>query len=248
MKIHFLGTNGWYDTPTGETTCVFIDAAEAYIILDAGNGFRKLDNHITSPDKPIYLFLSHFHLDHTYGFHTMPKMRWPQGMLVLGQRGTKRHLGKLMASPWTCPLDMLKTRITIKDIKPGKYPAPLPFECDFLVHADPCLGYRLTVEGKVITYLTDTGLCEAMVPLAQNADLLIAECAWRVPNQFTGWPHLAPEDGATVAKEAGAKQLALIHFDAFNYPTMAEREDAERRAKSIFPTTSAMRDDAILTL
>lgn len=248
MKIHFLGTNGWYCTATGETPCVLIDAEEAYIILDAGNAFRKLDKHITSTDKPIILFLSHFHLDHTYGFHTMPKMRWPQGMLVIGQRGTKRNLNKLIARPWTCPLDILKTSITFKDVKPGKHSAPIPFECDFLVHADPCLGYRLTIEDKTITYLTDTGLCDAMVPLAKNADLLITECAWRVPNQHQGWPHLAPEDGATVAKEANAKQLALMHFDALNYPTMAERDDAEMRAKAIFSNASAMRDDEIITL
>lgn len=248
MKIHFLGTNGWYNTPTGETTCVFIDAREAYVVLDAGNGFHKLDTRITDPQKPIYLFLSHFHLDHTYGLHTLPKMKWPQGMTIIGQADSRKNLGVLINKPWTCPMDLLNTRITIIEVAPGRHDAPLPFECAFLVHADPCLGFRLTLEGKVITYLTDTGVCDAMIPLSRGADLLIAECAWRVPDQYPGWPHLAPEDGATVARQAGVQQLALIHFDAHGYPDMAVRDEAEVKARAIFPATRAMRDDAIITL
>jgi ribonuclease BN (tRNA processing enzyme) len=248
MKIHFLGTNGWYNTATGETPCVLIDAKEAYVILDAGNAFRKLDQHITRTDKPIYLFLSHFHLDHTYGFHTMPKMKWPQGMTVIGQEGSKKFLNVLINTPWTCPMDKLNTQITIEEVKPGAHKVPVPFECAFLVHADPCLGFRITLEGKVITYLTDTGVCDALVPLAQNADLLITECAWRVQNQYPGWPHLAPEDAAMVAKQADAKQLALMHFDAHGYPAMADRDDAEARAKVIFPKAHAMHDNDTISL
>jgi len=248
MKIHFLGTNGWYNTATGETSCVLIDAEEMYIILDAGNGFRKLDTLITNKKKPIYLFLSHFHLDHTYGFHMMPKMKWPQGITIIGQHGTEKALGQLIAKPWTCPIDQLTTKIRFSETTPGKHHGVLTYECAFLVHADPCLGYRITVDGKVITYLTDTGVCDAMEPLAHNADLLITECAWRVQNQFPGWPHLAPEDGATIARDAHAKMLALMHFDAHGYPTMAERVDAEQRAKAIFPNTRAMHDDDVITL
>jgi len=38
MKIHFLGTNGWFDSETGGTPCTLIDSEEAYIVLDAGSG------------------------------------------------------------------------------------------------------------------------------------------------------------------------------------------------------------------
>jgi ribonuclease BN (tRNA processing enzyme) len=248
MKIHFLGTNGWYNTPTGETTCIFIDAREAYIILDAGNGFRKLDTFITNPGKPVYLFLSHFHLDHTYGLHVMPKMKWPQGMTIIGQKGSKKNLGRLINKPWSCPLDKLATPITIHEVKPGRHDKPIPFECAFLVHADPCMGFRLAIEGRIITFMTDTGICDAMIPLARGADLLITECAWRVPNQYAGWPHLTPEDGATIARRAGVTQLALIHFDAHGYPTMAEREDAEVRARAIFPHSRITHDDTTISL
>lgn len=248
MKIHFLGTNGWYNSATGETSCVLIDAREGYVILDAGNAFRKLDRLITDAQKPIYLFLSHFHLDHIYGLHTLPKMKWPQGLTIIGQKGSQKFLRQLINAPWTCPLDKQPTRIAIHEIKPGSHSKPIPFDCAFLVHTDPCLGFRLTLEGKVVTYITDTGPCDTLMPLADHADILITECSWRLRNQFPDWPHLAPEDAATVAHQAQPKQLALMHFDAHGYPSTAERDDAEARARAIFPKTRAMRDDDVLSL
>lgn len=248
MRIHFLGTNGWYNTATGETTCVLIDAREAYVVLDAGQGIRKIDQHITDPKKPVYLFLSHLHLDHTYGFHTFPKLRLPQGITVFTQKDSAHHLRTLLASPWTAPIERLKTAVRLVEIDEGTHTAPLPFECRWLVHADPCLGFRLTIEGKQIAYCTDTGVCDGMRALARHADLLIAECAWRVPNERPGWPHLAPEDSATIAKASGTQQLLLMHFDARNYPTFTERDAAEATARAIFPHTRAMRDDDSVTL
>lgn len=248
MKIHFLGTNGWYNTNMGETSCVFIDAAEAYIILDAGNAFHKVDKLITDSQKPVYLFLSHFHLDHTYGLHILPKFRVMQGITLISQPGSQQILTTLINKPFSGPLDKLQTKIRIQEVDEGKHTSPLPFECRFLVHADPCLGYRLTLENKIVTYLTDTGVCPPMLPLAQDADLLITECAWRVQNQIPGWPHLAPEDAATVARDANVKQLALMHFDAHNYPSLLERQQAEATAQKIFTPTRVMHDDDTITL
>ncbi|MEK7333592.1 MAG: ribonuclease Z, partial [Nitrospirota bacterium] len=60
MKITFLGTNGWYDTATGNTICILVETERYDIILDAGNGLYKADRYISNK-KPVYLFLSHFH-------------------------------------------------------------------------------------------------------------------------------------------------------------------------------------------
>lgn len=248
MKVHFLGTNGWFNTATGETSCVLIDAHEAYVIFDAGNALRKIDRHITDTAKPIVLFLSHFHLDHTYGLHLLAKFRFAQGITIVGQKGLKKHLKQLLNSPWSSPLKRIVTPIRLHEVREGTHDGPVPFQCRFLVHADLCLGFRVRLEGKTVTYCTDTGTCDGMTALARDADLFIAECAWRKPNQSPQWPHLAPEDGATVARQAHAKQLALLHFEASGYPTFAERDEAETRARTIFPNTHAMRDDGVILL
>ena len=40
-----------------------------------------------------------------------------------------------------------------------------------------------------------------------------------------------------MALEANAKRLALIHFDAENYPTLADRDKAGDKAKQTFSNT-----------
>ena len=51
MDIIFLGTNGWYDSPTGSTICTLISSEHYHILLDAGNGIYKAD--LSGPRKAI---------------------------------------------------------------------------------------------------------------------------------------------------------------------------------------------------
>ncbi|MFB0523564.1 MAG: MBL fold metallo-hydrolase [Candidatus Bathyarchaeia archaeon] len=240
VKITFLGTNGWYSTSLANTSCVLIDSEQSYVVLDAGDGLYKLDRHIKN-EKPIYLFLSHLHLDHIIGLHVLGKFRFRQTIEIYGYTGTKDGLS-IIRHPYTAPLNDLPLRVNIYDLKEGEHNVPFPFTCRLLVHADPCLGYRLELDNKIITYCTDTGVCENLYDLSRNADLLILECSFKPGQVEWGWPHLKPEDAATVAEKTEAKQLVLTHFDASIYETFEDREEAEAKAKTIFHETIAAFD------
>ena len=98
MDIIFLGTNGWYDRPTGNTICTLINSERYHIILDAGNGLYKADRCIKD-DLPVFLFLSHFHLDHIEGLHVMNKFSFA-GLTILGQKGTAEVLNTIVNEPF----------------------------------------------------------------------------------------------------------------------------------------------------
>ena len=100
MKITFLGTNGWYSSPTGDTPCILIDAKDQYIVLDAGNGIYKLDQYIKE-DKPILLFISHFHIDHVSGLHILAKFDFKQGIDVYIGKGRTKDFETLVNPPFT---------------------------------------------------------------------------------------------------------------------------------------------------
>ena len=70
MIITMLGTNGWFDTDFGQTMCTLIRTRDYSVILDAGYGIRRIKD-LVDFSKPIYLLLSHLHLDHTIGLHTL---------------------------------------------------------------------------------------------------------------------------------------------------------------------------------
>lgn len=244
MKIKILGSNGWYSTKTGSTICSLIETKNWYIVLDAGEGMYKLDESINS-DKQIFIFLSHFHLDHICGFHILNKFKFRHPLRIFGPEKTKKNLIKIIGSPYTKPLKKLETQIIIEELSEGIHNppnTPFPIECRYLIHTDPCMGYRLNIDGRVITYCTDTGICDNMFQLSQNADVLITECSLRPGQQYTEWPHLNPEDSAKVAKKAKVRKLLLTHFDAVSYKTLEERKKAERIARKIFPNTVACYD------
>ncbi len=248
IRVYFLGTNGWFTTETGNTVCVLIKTPHYSIICDAGNGLRHLDEYL-DPDKPAYLFLSHFHLDHILGLHQINKIPFNKGLKIITFKGGKNILGRFMNQPFTIPLKNLRFNTQIIELAPGRHDKfPFGLQCLDLVHSSRCFGYRFEIDGKVITYCTDTGWCDNLLTLANNADLLIAECALKSGQSDPGWPHLNPEIAAQIAKKAKAKSLALFHFDASVYTTMKERKEAEKKAKKKFSHSFSTYDRMLRTV
>ncbi len=247
MKVHFLGTNGWYDTETGNTPCVFVETESEYIILDAGFGFYKARGLIAS-GKPVYLFLSHLHLDHIIGLHTLPLFRVPQGIDIYAPKGGIRMLKSILRRPFTSPPLLVPTRIRYHDIPGRPRRGQFKFEYAKLRHSVPCYGYRFDLGGAIIAYCTDTGLCDNLKLLASGADLLITECAMSPGEKGPTLFHLTPSAAARAAAEAKVRKLALFHFDPGKYPSLSSRQEAERSAREIFPDTVAANDATTMTL
>lgn len=245
MKLRVLGSNGWYPNNEGSTACLLIETDDYYVVLDAGSGIYKLDEYVKL-DKPIYLFLSHFHLDHTFGFHIFAKFKFNQGVTVFGQPGTKEALQTLVNSPFSMPLEKLSYKVAVRELLEGESSSPdvpFPIETGYLVHADPCFGYRLTIGDKVITYCTDTGYCDNLVKLAKDADLFITECVLGIGDEPNPkWPHLSPDLAARAAKEAGAKKLLLNHFGMRRYAMLNDREKAKVAAEESFSPVVVAKD------
>jgi len=245
MKIIFLGTNGWYDTDTGNAICTLIDSKDCYIILDAGNGIHKVDRYIKE-NKPVFLFLSHFHLDHIVGLHILIKFKF-SSLKIIGQPGTISTINEFLTDKYSVPLSKLPYKTEVIDVDEGWHNEPVKFQCLKLVHVSQCFGYRLELENKIISYCIDTGFCEHAVELSRSADLLISECAF-FGDINPQWPHLNPELAAKLAFESEVKKLFLTHFDAAVYQTIKKRNDAERIAKKIFRNTIAARDNKFVIL
>ncbi len=250
MKIHFLGTNGWFDThETGNTMCTLIESKDAYIVLDVGFGVYKLDQYIKD-DRPIYFFISHFHLDHVAGFHVLPKFRFKQKATFIYQDdpSSRGAFKTLTSHPFCAPPEQYRFPVEILTVKPGGHTHPIEFECLPINHADPCLGYRIYVEGKVVVYCSDTAPCENDIRLAQGADVLLHECAMSLGKSDYKWGHSNPEEAAEVAKKAGVKKLVLTHFGANGYPTMKKRKIGTKAAKKIFPHTIMAHDGLVIKI
>ena len=246
-KITFLGTNGWYDSATGNTISILIETPQYYLVLDAGNGIAKLEKYIRD-DRPVYLFISHFHLDHIAGLHTLDMNPFSRGLQFIIQEGGAAILRGLLRQPFTATL--AEQKFQTRFIEVPQNIDELPFSATVLPMRHSCLtlGIRLELAGKTIAYCSDTGYCENAVALARNADLVMAECAYQPQQTSETWPHLNPETAARIAREAEAQNLILVHFDAHNYPTLESREQALHAAREVFNSSSISRDDLTIQL
>jgi ribonuclease BN (tRNA processing enzyme) len=232
-EIVFLGTNGWFDTDTGNTICVLVKARDFQVVLDAGNGIRSLSAH-ADLSRPTFIFVSHFHLDHVIGLHTLGMNRFSGGLAFIVEEGGTAHLSTLLDLPFSAPLKRLPfpTRI----IEVPAHAGELPFRASFLPlrHVPTSQGIRMEIDGAVIAFCLDTGYCGNAVQLCKGADLAILECT--LPSGTRSETHLTPETCASIAREAGAKKLALTHFEALSYPTRESRAEAARIVGGLFPS------------
>ncbi|NTV66187.1 MAG: ribonuclease Z [Chlorobaculum sp.] len=248
MNIVFLGTNGWYDSPTGNTVCMLIETDSAIIVLDAGSGLYKADPYFEG-QKPVHLFLSHLHLDHIIGLHGLNRFDIAQGMTIHCRKGDLEHLGSVIGPPYSLPFSALPYPVAFTE-HDGSEMAMDNFTVRSapMRHSVPTIGFRFGIEGNTVAYCPDTGYCESAVELARNVDLLIAECAFRPGEESEQWPHLNPEMASTLARDAGAKRLALVHFDALRYPDRQNRMAAQSVACGIFENALATEDGKVISL
>ncbi|MDD1715790.1 MAG: MBL fold metallo-hydrolase [Methanolinea sp.] len=247
MKVTFLGTNGWFDSLTGNTCSVLVQTDEYDIIFDAGNGIAKLDRYI-SQDRPVFLFISHYHIDHIAGLHTLVKYRFSHPLQICGQIGISSTLRSFVREPFTVPIEHLPFPVSFVELHEGTHDIGFPVECRMLVHPVPCFGYALTIDHKKIAYCIDTGFCENAVLLAGGADLLICECGLKPGEESPEWPHLNPEHAIRIAKEAHAKRLALTHFAAHIYTNLEERYEIQRIYEKDCPGLLTATDDLTVEL
>lgn len=238
MKIYFLGTNGWYTTPTGNTPCILIDSKEGYVIFDAGNGIYKIDQYIKE-NKPISLFISHFHIDHISGIHAFSKFKFTQAIDIYAAKGRSKDFNTFANPPYT----NTEIPINLHEIQEGDNSIGFPVEVFKMHHAYENHAFKVTLEGKTIAYSGDTGICENSKKLAQDADVLIHECSYIEVLEPENWGHVDPKLAANLAKEANVKQLILTHFDASKYTDLEKRKWAEDEARKIFPNVIAAEDD-----
>lgn len=236
MIITTLGTNGWFDTETGQTMCTLIRTRDYSIILDAGYGIRRV-RQLIDYDKPTYLLLSHLHLDHTIGLHSIEYLNFQLPLKIVvpaGQQQAFRELGRPpFTSNWMNVFPAGTELLGTDELADAGFPfgiTTLP-----LKHPVPDHGYRLEIEGKTVAYLCDTGYCDNAVTLASGADIVIAECGAYPGTVTEKTPHMEPEICAKLAVEAGARQMVLTHFSAALYQTIAARMKAVEPARDIFP-------------
>jgi ribonuclease Z len=239
--LHLLGTGAAISDPHRTTTMLaFTDAAveRSTLVVDCGGDVcqRLLANGV-SLESIRALVVTHAHMDHASGFPLFMEKIWLDGRerpipvvgieAALAQAQRSWDAFAPVHTEWDAPpIDWQSV--------PHTPDADLWSDDVWTVTASPVdhgsqpnVGLRVEhpATGLVVGYSCDTAPCDAVVDLAQDADVLVHEA------NGVGDGHSTAAEAATVAKAAGVGRLLLVHLPP------GDKRDALRAARNVFPHT-----------
>lgn len=240
MKLVLLGTSGYHPSEQRQTACVMLP--DEGIVLDAGTGFFRVRDRLTTSSLDI--LLSHTHLDHVAGLTFVLSTRWQKQLDRIVVHGmaeklaaVREHLlnDHLFPAPLPCEWKPLSDEpLTIGAARVSHFP---------LFHPGGCVGYRLDWPGHSLAYVTDTtaNANAAYIEHIRGVDLLLHECNFRDGQEEwalkTG--HSSTSAVVDLACRAEVGRLVLIHLDPLDDPIDPVGIEAARR---VFARTEVGRD------
>ncbi|MCX6807658.1 MAG: MBL fold metallo-hydrolase [Patescibacteria group bacterium] len=214
MELIILGSGNYIPSKNRNAPGYLLRANGKNLVIDFGAGtLQSLLNFDVDYQSIDYLLLTHPHPDHITDvvplLHACVINRH-RNLCVIGWLGIEsffEKLFKLIES--TCPRSY---RIDFIEMGNGqtKLDPDILVKSRLLEHSKDCIGFRVEAENRIIAYSGDTDVCDNLIALSKNADLLISECS--CPDAQKEALHLTPSEAGEIASRANARKLILSHL------------------------------------
>jgi ribonuclease BN (tRNA processing enzyme) len=227
MKLTVVGCAGSFPGPDSPASCYLVEAEGFRLLLDLGSGaIGALARYVSIYDIDAVL-LSHLHPDHCMdlcGYYVARNYR-PEGpserIPVYGPADTADR----MATAYGLPLvPGMRGQFDFRTLTGEFELGPFRVGTARMAHPVEAYGFRLGHAGKVLTYSGDTGECDALVALAEEADLLLCEASFQVGRDEAPGIHLNGAQAAAHANAAAVGRLLLTHIPPWYDPARALEE------------------------
>lgn len=240
-SLYLLGTGAATTDPFRTATMLALTDATSEepstLLVDCGGDVvQRLREAGASVDSIAGLIVTHAHPDHCAAFPLFVERLWlyehHEQIPVIGIEAAINQARRT----W----DAFSPITTGWDIPEVDYRV-VPYEQDAVMWHDPTwkvtcapvnhgiynvgLRFEHVPTGRVIAYSCDTAPCDAVVHLAQDADVLVHEATGSSDG------HSSAADAARAAQNAGANRLILVHLSE------GDKTAALREARDIFPHT-----------
>lgn len=239
MQVTFHGVRG--STPCscegnhrygGNTACVSLEVPGSDpVVFDLGTGLRFFgESQPHDGSFRAHALVTHLHWDHVQGLPFCVPVNRPGAQLeVYGPPQADTDLAAAFDEFMRPPYFPVGVADLLGDIRfhtvgeDGFVAGDAKVRSRYVPHIGATLGFRVELGGSTVAYISDhqqpqdgrLDVAEAALELADGADLLIHDAQY-LPEEFEvkrHWGHCTIDYALHVAKEAGAKRLALFHHD-----------------------------------
>ena len=213
MRLTVIGGSGGYPGEGRPCSGYLVEADGFTLLIDPGYGVATA---LSIGEWPAFdaVVVSHAHPDHCADLNPILRARaWADPPLPpLPVYSLRRALDAVLALDRP---ELLAGSYVLRDVEPDGELSIGPFQVLTapLPHPRPNLGFRISVDGRSLVYTGDCGPSEALVRLAGNADLLLAEASYAgsVPPEVVGALSSAADVGRQ-AHASGVRRLVLTHL------------------------------------
>jgi len=231
-KFTFLGTASAVPDQNQQNTHFVLETDERVILVDCvGNPIVRLEQAGIDPLSITDLVLTHFHPDHVSGVPLLLMDLWLMGRTrpveIYGLYDVMDRFEKMMElydwGDWTGFYPVNLHRFPRAEMMPLLETEDVKIWASSVCHMIPAIGLRMELPDGTVCYSTDTAACEAVIRLAEAADILIHEATGSSDG------HSSAAEAGQIAMDAGVKKLVLIH-----YPPKSDLDVLKRQAQSTF--------------
>jgi ribonuclease BN (tRNA processing enzyme) len=190
------------------------------MLLDLGNGaLGALQRHVGLFDVDA-ICLSHLHADHCLDLcsYWVARSYAPDGakppIPVYGPQGAAERMARAYDLD---PDPGMTGAFDFVTLKPGEVRiGPFTVTTDRMNHPVETFGFRIAHGSRVLAYSGDTGESDALVSLAEGADVLLCEASFLDKPNLPTDLHLTGRQAGEHAQRAGAGRLILTHLVPWN--------------------------------
>lgn len=250
IKVKFYGTGGSCPVNAlrrkkygGNTSCIMLLAGERGIIFDMGTGIIEVEEDIKALGlHHIDILMSHYHYDHIDGFPFIrPILEKAEVCSIYGPDWMGKSMEQVLDG-YMCPpyfpvrYSIYGGLLTYNSIVPGQTfeLGSIQVSTCSLNHPGGAVAYRVDCHGESVVYLLDNELKDesqgVLTEFCKNASLVICDAYFThseiSEGMYDGWGHSSYEQGVELARDAGAKLLALTHHSISRTDEELDRVDA----------------------
>ncbi|MBU1117608.1 MBL fold metallo-hydrolase [Patescibacteria group bacterium] len=225
MKLDILGTGTFFANINRTASAFILEIENKKILIDCGPGtLVRLSQIGLSPEDLDYVFITHFHPDHTSDLFPLfmnyrlsdllvpgsvkkfPKFYGPEGLDKF--LSAYSHNSELLAYDAWGKIKVFEYQSLINI---DNYVVK-PFKVDHSAFGLPARAYALRFESnnKVVVFSGDSTKCDGLQTACQNADIFVCDAS--SPKNQASPAHMDTYDIGEISQQSQVKKVILTHF------------------------------------